>query len=168
MTKSCVSFLGMPHPHKMSDINFGTQGRNVCMGFCKKVSVCKLQRGKYLIRRHDFGKNYLLARAMEEDTSLLPERPKMPSLPNLSFCQSAKKCHLFPISPSPQPTHPYVGLVIAEYEIILLYGKCYWSVATPIFRVKQASNSQDTVDYIVQRAILCKGQQERIVRVILA
>ena len=28
----------------------------------------------------------------------------------------------------------------------------FCSVATPIFRVKRASNSQDTVDYIVQRA----------------
>ena len=28
----------------------------------------------------------------------------------------------------------------------------YWSVGTPIFRVKRASNSQNTVDYIVQRA----------------
>ena len=64
----------MPHPHKMSDINFGTQGRNVCMGFCKKVSVCKLQRGEYLIR-HDFGKNSLLARAME-DTSPFARAPK--------------------------------------------------------------------------------------------
>ena len=53
----------------MSDINFGTQGRNVCMGFCKKVSVCKLQRGEYLMRTNDFGKNPLPARAMEEDTS---------------------------------------------------------------------------------------------------
>ena len=61
------------------------------MGFCKKVSVCKLQRGEYLMRGHDFGKNPLPARAMEEDT----------------FARAPKKCHL---KPSPQPTHPYVGL----------------------------------------------------------
>ena len=56
------------------------------------------------MRGHDFGKNRLPARAMEEDTS--------------SFARAPKKCHL---TPSPQPTHPYVGLsiVIAEYEIIL-------------------------------------------------
>ena len=56
---------------------------------------------------------------------------------------------------SPQPTHPPLcgSLVIAGYEIIFSkYGKCYWSVVTPIFREKRASSSQDTVDYIVQRA----------------
>ena len=76
MTKKHVSFLGMPHPHKMSDINFGTQGKNKCLGFCKKVSVYKLQRGEYLMRTHDFGKNSLLARAMEEDTSPFARAPK--------------------------------------------------------------------------------------------
>ena len=63
------------------------------MGFCKKVSVCKLQRGEYLMRGHNFGKNPLPARAMEEDTS--------------PFARASKKSHL---TPSPQPTHPYVGL----------------------------------------------------------
>ena len=58
----------------MSD--FDTQGRNVCLGFCKKVSVCKLQMDEYLMRRHDFGKNSLLARAMEEDTSPFARAPK--------------------------------------------------------------------------------------------
>ena len=128
----------------MSDINFGTQGRNVCMGFCKKVSVCKLQRGEYLMRGHDFGKNPLPARVMEEDTS--------------PFAREPKKCHLTPSHPPtthPPTTHPPLcgSLLIAEYEIICSkYGKCYWSVGTPIFLVKRASNSQDTVDYIVQRA----------------
>ena len=46
------------------------------MGFCKKVSVCKLQRGEYLMRGHDFGKNPLPARAMEEDTSPFARAPK--------------------------------------------------------------------------------------------
>ena len=50
------------------------------MGFCKKVSICKLQRGEYLMRRHDFGKNPLPARATEEDTFPFPERQKMPPL----------------------------------------------------------------------------------------
>ena len=72
------------------------------MGFCKKVSVCKLQRGKYLMRRHDFGKNSLPARAMEEDTSNFARAPKMPPL-------------------ALPTTHPPLcgSLVIAEYEIIL-------------------------------------------------
>ena len=54
----------------MSDMNFGTQGRIcICFGVCKKVSVYKLQRDEYLMRRHDFGKNFSPARVMEEDTS---------------------------------------------------------------------------------------------------
>ena len=104
MTKSCISFLSIPHaPTQNVRHKFGTQERNVCIGFCKKVSVWKLQRGEYLMRRHDFGKNSLPARAMEEDTS--------PHLPD------NQKCYLCPIPPTPQPTHLSV---IAEYEIILL------------------------------------------------
>ena len=102
MTKKHVSFLGMPHPHKMSDINFGTQGRNVCLGFCKKVSVCKLQRGEYLMRRHNFGKNPLPARAMEEDT--------------FPFARAPKNATSRP--PTLPTTHPPLcgSLVIAELE----------------------------------------------------
>ena len=62
------------------------------MGFCKKVSVCKLQRGEYLMRTHDFGKNPLPARAMEEDTS--------------SFARAPKKCHLTPSRPPHNPPTP--------------------------------------------------------------
>ena len=75
------------------------------MGFCKKVSVCKLQRGEYLMRRHDFGKNSLPARAMEEDTNTFARAPKY-----------ATSC-----PPHNPPTHPPLcgSLVIAGYEIIL-------------------------------------------------
>ena len=64
----------------------------------------KLQRGEYLIR-HDFGKNSLLARAMEEDTSPFARAPK-----NAISSQSR-----------PPTTHPPLcgSLVIAEYKIIL-------------------------------------------------
>ena len=62
------------------------------MGFCKKVSVCKLQRGEYLMRTNDFGKNPLPARAMEEDTS--------------PFARAPKKCHLTPSRP---PTPMWVS-----------------------------------------------------------
>ena len=86
----------------MSDINFGTQGRNECLGFCKKVSVCKLERGEYLMRRHDFGKNSLLARAMEEDTSTFARAPKNG------------------ISAQSRPPHnPPTPMWVAEHEIIL-------------------------------------------------
>ena len=117
MTKSCVSFLSMPHPHKMSDINFGTQGRNVCMGFCKKVSVCKLQRGEYLMRRHDFGKNSLPARAMEEDTNTFARAPK-----NATSCP-----------PHDPPTPMWVSRDCREQNNCSKYGKCYWSVAIYIY-----------------------------------
>ena len=36
-------------------------------------------------------------------------------------------------------------------------------MATPNFRVKRASSSQDTVDYIVQKRIVSLGNPERIV-----
>ena len=54
-------------------------------------------------------------------------------------------------------THPPLSgsLVIAEYEIILFQIRqvlLECRPGTPIFLVKRASNSQDTVDYIVQRA----------------
>ena len=41
-----------------------------------KVSVYELQRGEYLIRRYNFGKNFLPARAMEEDISPFARQPK--------------------------------------------------------------------------------------------
>ena len=87
MTKSCISFLSMPHTHRMSDISFGTQGRIVCIRFCKKVPVCKLQRGEYLMRRHDFGKNFLPARVMKEDISPFARQPKH----HLCPCNSAPR-----------------------------------------------------------------------------
>ena len=63
-------------------------------GILQKVSVCKLQRGECLMRRHDFGKNPLPARAMEEDTS--------------PFARAPKNATSRP--PHNPPTHPYVGL----------------------------------------------------------
>ena len=55
----------------------------------------------------------------------------------------------------------WFSVEIAEYEIILFQIRrqvpCYWSVATPIFRVKRASNSQYTVD------LYCaKGSKKKI------
>ena len=49
------------------------------------------------MRRHDFGKNSLLARAMEEDTSPFARAPKN------AISSQSRPLH------NP-PTHPYVGL----------------------------------------------------------
>ena len=144
MTKSCVSFLSMPHPHKMSDINFGRQGRNVCIGFCKKVSVCKLQRGEYLMRTNDFGKNPLPARAMEEDTS--------------PFARAPKKCHLTPSRPPHNPPTPTVPLtskwtdtrgrlagnpgVILSFprnRVSLTAGRCEYRVHHALVRIRAST-----------------------------
>ena len=110
MTKSCISFLTMPRPHKMSDsdINSGTQGRKACLGFCKKVSVCKIHRGEYLMRRHDIGKNSLPARAMEEDTSPFARAPK-----NAISAQSRAPRN----PPTTQLTNPYGALCSSRTRV---------------------------------------------------
>ena len=75
-----------------------------------------------------FRQKFLPARVKEKDISPFARQTK-----NTIFAHNP---------PAPQLS------VIAEYEIIFLpnNGKCYWSVATPIFHVKQTSNSQDTKD----------------------
>ena len=71
---------------------------------------------------------------MEEDTPPFARAPKMASLPN--------------------PTRPANNFVPNNY------GKCYIGVcmATPIFHVKQASSSQDTVDLFI---IIVQKEQEK-------
>ena len=64
--------------------------------------ICQLQRGEYLMRRHDFGKIPYQQERWKKIQILLPERQKMPPL-------------------ALPTTHPPLcgSLVIAGYEIIL-------------------------------------------------
>ena len=92
---------------------FGTQGRNVCIGFCTKVSVYRLQRGKYLMRRHDFINGISSAKISYRQKRwkkiylLLPDSQKTLSQPN-------------PAHPATHPPTPMGFSVIAEYEIIFV------------------------------------------------
>ena len=123
----------------------GIQGENVRIGFCIKVSVCKLQEGEYLISFAVFCKK--------------PPTHKSDGQRFLVFCQSAKKIALFPIPPAPQPTHPYAALCDCKVRINFLqkYGKRYWRMGTLIFGQKRARGSQDTVDCTIQRTATKKS-----------